>query len=353
MKTFLTLLLLAAIPTVFGCWAISRPIMISLDAAGGTGLVCVDAAGTPQLSGTNLRIAIRRVRINASIIKTNTETGEQVWEDDIVEYGGPTGPNYELYIYRLNSAAGGTAIGSLLETRQITPAEFSANQTALTTVGTPAELFADFPGEGQLFLSLQPRTAGAPAELGGTGVRGLYYQMILSRSGTANTTTRKKVDFSGCSLSVPGTILPLTPTLTVAPVTVTTGTYGVVSILYKASNAAMTSRITDPQGPLDVELETTTYTAPVTAARLTVTDADGDRETFSAAALQTGSSLPVWGRYSIAPWGIATGEQLKFDLVLTADGINSNQATDALTVVTPPAVSTATITVTGDNRPER
>lgn len=356
MKTFFTLLLLAAIPSVFACWAISQPIMLDLEGRGGAGLVCVDAFGNRPTSGAGLRIAIRRIKLYAAIVKTNTETGEQVWEDVTVEYGAPTGSNYALYIYRISSGTGDKTITAHLETRQITPAEVTDGVAgvSLTTVGTPAELFADYPYDDQLLLSLYPRSVGDTIKLVDTNIRSLYHQMILTRSGTTNTTTKKTVNFSGCSLSVPGTVLPLTPTLTVAPATVTAYTYSVISNVYKAEAAWGESvTITTPQSSLDGEAETTTYAAPITAARLTVTDADGGTETFSAAALQTGSKLPVWGRYGINPWGIVAGEQLKFDLVLSADGVNSNQAVDSLTVVTRPAVSSVTVTVTGDNRPER
>ena len=359
MKQLLSLLLLlAAVLPAFGCWSTNYPIVNRFALLpGGAGFCCADANGNPQDSGADLTLGIRCVRVGYHITSTNTETGEIVYEN-IIETIPEGTPDYTVYIYRCDGEDnGGYIVGALLETRQITPVTSGSgngDSVTFTPIDSVSNIFSEFPDEDSLLLSLWEPVGTKVKLTNNFRYAGYCKTAVLSRAGSLDSTTVKTVNFSNCSLSVPGTVLPLTPTLTVAPITVTTRTYAVGCFVYEVRTAVQNpATVSVAQGPTSGGPEPVTYSAPVTAARLTVTDSDGGRETFSAAALQTGSGLPVWGRYGVNPWGIAVGEQLKFDLVLTADGVNSNQANDRLTIVTPPAVSTATVTVTGDNRPER
>ena len=341
MKQLLSLLLLTAILPVFGCWSSAYPRIPGRYLPDGMGLCFADSSGKPVQSAVAGKLGIRRVMVWEGVYPN--ESRFAIPDDSI---------DYTVRIYRCHA---GNTVGALLETRQLTPVDRDADGVTFTPIGTIQQIFEEFSGEQSLLFSLREQPPGAAVDLRCTKAAydGLCETALIVRSGFQETTTRKSVDFSSCSLSVPGTVLPLTPALTLTPATVTTFTYNVGATVYEIQTGLQNATATIPYSDLSGDSENTTYAAPVTAAHLTVTDADGGTETFSAATLQTGVGLPVWGRYGVDPWGIATGEQLKFDLVLTADGVNSNQAADALTVVTPPAVSTATVTVTGDNRPER
>ena len=336
------LLTAVAAPLAFGCWSNNAyPRITGRYLPDGMGLCFADSSGKPVQSATAGKLGIRRVMVVEGF---STDVSQFPIPEDSIDY--------TVRIYRCGA---GNTVGALLETRQLTPVDRGAVGVTFTPIGTVQALLEKYPGEQSLLFSLRELIPGAAVDLrcASAAYDGLCETALIARSGFQETTTRKNVDFSSCSLSVPGTVLPLTPTLTVAPATVTAYTYNVGATVYEIKTGLQNATATIPYSDLSGDSVNATYTAPVTAARLTVTDADGGTETFSAAALQSGAGLPVWGRYGVDPWGIVAGEQLKFDLVLTADGVNSNQATDALTAVKPPAVSAATVTVTGDNRPER
>lgn len=366
MKAILALLLLAASWPLLACWSYTHTSMIRENEKG-AGLVLVSAgSGLFQESGTDIALGIDLGYVYGSVIAHNSETGETVISEETVITYPVNRWNISLYFYRLTGENNDSyQVGSLLAKKDFTLPD-TINSGKLGGIqsdfilGKLSDFMDEFSAsETKVICSLEPFAEGRWITLTDRSQAGLGWSRpanvsaVISRESDLTTTTRKTVDFSGCSLSVPGTVLPLTPVLTVAPVTVTRSTFNVQSRQFGAKTQRQTATQIMPTEGLDVTQETASYTAPVTSANLTVTDDDGSRELFRSTTVQSGISLPVWGRYSISPWGIAIGEQLKLDLVLTADGVNSNQRPDGLTIVTPPAVSTATITVTGDKRPER
>lgn len=366
MKTILALLLLAASWPLLACWSYSQASLIR-ENENGAGLVLVSAgSGLFQESGTDIALGIDLGYMYGAVIAHNSETGETITTEETVITYPVERWNISLYFYRLAAENGDSyQIGSLLAKKDFTLPD-TINSGKLGGIqsdfilGKLSDFMDEFSSsETKVVCCLEPFAEGRWITLtdrsqGGLGwSRPANVSAVISRESDLTTTTRKTVDFSGCSLSVPGTVLPLTPVLTVTPVTVTSSTFNVQSRRFSAKTQRQTATQIMPTAGLDVTQETTSYTAPVTSANLTVTDDDGSSELFRSTALQSGIGLPVWGRYSIAPWGIVAGEQLKFDLVLTADGVNSNQRPDGLTIVTPPTASAATVTVTGDNRPER
>lgn len=366
MKRILSLLLLAASWPLLACWSYTHTSLIRENEKG-AGLVLVSAgSGLFQESGADIALGIDVGYVYGSVIAHNSETGETVISEETVITYPVNRRNISLYFYRLTGENNDSyQVGPLLVKKDFTLPD-TINSGKLGGIqsdfilGKLSDFMDEFSAsETKVICCLEPFAEGRWITLADRSQAGLGWSRpanvsaVISRESDLTTTTRKTVDFSGCSLSVTGTELPLTPVLTVAPVTVTNSTFNIQSRRFSAKTLRQTAMQIMPTAALDVTQETTSYTAPVTSANLTVTDDDGSSELFRSTALQSGIGLPVWGRYSIAPWGIVAGEQLKLDLVLTADGINSNQAADSLTVVTRPAVSSVTVTVTGDNRPER
>lgn len=369
-KIIMTMFLMAGI-VASGCWW--NDLVMIVPPAYQCGIVLIDSDGNQQTTGgSELKIAIR------SFYQTIAEGSAINYFFPSYTITGNVSQNdahYKLYLYSI----GDTGIPTLLETQRIEVDGFSlewydGNQPHDVVIGTPDEIFDEFPNVNKILITLQPFDGDGDyysscsfPHVNSWYNNYLFENMFLERGGSISTTKVREISFANCSLSVPGSVLPLTPTVTVSPATVTMRTYQTGSYIYKIDNRPIRSEsdgsrtvavhsnitVTIPAGELTGAPETTTYSAQITEARLIMTDADGGRETFTAHALQTGMSLPVFGRYGIDPWGINVNEELEFELILTADGVNSNQTSDVLTIVTPPAVDTATITVTGDNRPER
>lgn len=195
---------------------------------------------------------------------------------------------------------------------------------------------------------------------GGPGSRPLVIEMngvtriLIEKIDTSAATTVTTMDFSDCSLSMPGTELPFTPRAVIGSVEVTKTKYNNASTRYRLRSAVQDQIMVVSNSSGGSVAETQTYTAPVTAAALVVTDSELQSDTFHAPAVTVSAdSQPIWGRYSIDPVGLVVGDELTCRLVLTADGIDSDSADGELLIITPPANATQSITVTGVNRPER
>lgn len=179
-------------------------------------------------------------------------------------------------------------------------------------------------------------------------------KLLIEKIDSSAYTTVTAMDFSRCSFSQPGTVLPLTPRATIGTVDVTKELYRNPSVKYRLRSAVQDQIMIvadEPSGPV---AETQSYTVPVTMATLILTDSMLQSDTFRAAGVTVApGSLPFWGRYSVDPPGVVAGDELTCRLVLTADGVDSDAGDGKTLVITPPANATKTITITGVNRPER
>lgn len=392
------LALLFALPDVFCCWVSyqqsfcttfnSRYLLPGTGTSGDVAGLLLNADSQQgkwkilfdDVERATIYVSISDVLMTGINSGPDSETGETV-------YSGGTSQKTtwdSIYIYAVTNVDGDTVtVGSLIRTIPVYGTRISASVSSsgtstgtvnedLISPATGAELVAGYDRVLCSLTEIEESTVTLDTELfreqyapTGGFVLGQpeeprYYEapmvtkLLIEKIDSASTTTVTTMDFSDCSLSMPGTELPFTPRAVIGSVEVTKTKYNNASTRYRLRSAVQDQIMVVSNSSGGSVAETQTYTAPVTAAALVVTDSELQSDTFHAPAVTVSAdSQPIWGRYSIDPVGLVVGDELTCRLVLTADGIDSDSADGELLIITPPANATQSITVTGVNRPER
>ena len=177
--------------------------------------------------------------------------------------------------------------------------------------------------------------------------------IVVWRQQETETTTVRSIDFSGSSLYSTGDALPLSPLVTLARPVETIKTYDVTSTSYLIANAGQRVNLVLPGNIENLEPEVTTWDVDIKSATLRITDSDGVAEFYTVENPPCGKAIPIFGRYSINPWGIGINDELVIDLILSTGSVSSDAGTGSGYSITKPTAPRSVITVSALERPER
>ena len=185
------------------------------------------------------------------------------------------------------------------------------------------------------------------------GINPVSDSIVVWRQQETETTTVRSIDFSESSLYSTGDALPLSPLVTLARPVETIKTYDVISTSYLIANAGQRVKLVLPGNIENLKPEVTTWDVDIKSATLRITDSDGVAEFYTVENPPCGKAIPIFGRYSINPWGIGINDELVIDLILSTGSVSSDAGTGSAYVITKPTAPRSVITVSALARPER